>query len=1099
MALLSIHVLGPFQAKLAGESVAGFATDKGRALLTYLALSPDRPHRREALAGLLWPDYPERSARASLRNALANLRQVVRDRAASPPFLHSTRQTIQFNGQSAYWLDAEAFEAQIATVPPTSEALEQALSLVRGTFLEGFTLADAAPFEEWLLLRREYYGRRVVEALGSLAAIYEGQGAYDLALSHAQRLVELEPWQEEGHRQLMRLLARSGHRSQALAQYENLCRSLRDELGAEPSEETRALHEAIVSGELQADPAWQPGPPVWRLPASPTSFVGREAELAEIARLLQDPDCRLLTLIGPGGVGKSRLALEAAAAQLDLCPSRYPHGACYVPLAPVASDELVVPTIAAALGFSFHAREGDDPKQQLLNYLRGKQMLLVLDNFEQLLDSAGLLSEILDVAPGLRLLVTSRERLNLRREWLFRVPGMRYPGEEPVESPEAYSAVQLFLNRARQADAGFAVPEEIPDLIRICRLVEGLPLGIELSAAWVKMLSCREIADEIDRSLDFLSTKTRDVPERHRSLRAVWDQSWALISEDEKGVFKRLSVFRGGFQRDAAVHVAGATLPLLSALIDKSLVRRERPGWYDVHEVLHRYALEKLGQLPSEEIEAHDRHSAYFTSFLQHRERALKGASQIEALEEIVANLPNVRTAWRWAVAQGKVAKFRNAATSLWLFYEMRGLFEEGEEAFAQAVAMLEAKACEAVEAEVALGLGLALQGRFVGRLYRFGLASELLRRGQALLRRLGARRELALATSLSFFPGAEECFADLEELLQESLTLYRGLGDQWGVAFALSRFLWTTRPHSDAQRYLQESLAIGREIGDRWTVGLCLDRMGEISQHTGAFGEAKQRYQESREVFHELGDRDAEQMSLDRIGYVARALGCYEEARQCHRESLRISREEGNRLGTAGSLDNLGLLAHDVGDFNEAERYLREGLAIREAVGTQWAISVSCFQLGDVALGQGHYREARLWYQRSLHVGQGHDWLRTAALRGLGEVCSVEGAFEQARQYFRDALEQAMGGQGVSVPLLLDVLLGAAQLAGRMGKNQQSAEWLAYVADHPASCVQARERAKRVLHDLASQLSPEEIHSARERSLDRSVDEAAQAVMQEL
>ena len=250
MALLSIYVLGPFQVKLSEEPVTNFATDKVRALLVYLALSPDRPHRREALAGLLWPEFPERSARTNLRNALANLRLVIRDGEASPPFLHCTRQTIQFNGHSDYWLDADAFEDLVALLPPMSVQLEQAVSLVRGSFLQGFTLADAAPFEEWLLLRREHFGRQVVEALDRLTAIHEAQGTFELALAHARRRVALEPWQEEGQRQLMRLLFRSGRRPEALALYETLCQDLAAELDVEPAAETTRLYEQIRIGEL---------------------------------------------------------------------------------------------------------------------------------------------------------------------------------------------------------------------------------------------------------------------------------------------------------------------------------------------------------------------------------------------------------------------------------------------------------------------------------------------------------------------------------------------------------------------------------------------------------------------------------------------------------------------------------------------------------------------------------------------------------------------------------------------------------------------------------------------------------------------------------
>jgi DNA-binding SARP family transcriptional activator/predicted ATPase len=324
MARLSVRVLGQFQVSLDEEPVSGFASDKVRALLAYLVSSPERPHRREVLAGLLWPEFPERSARTNLRNALANLRRVIRDRDASPPFLHSTRQTVQFNGQSDYWLDADAFEVLIATTPPVSENLEQAVGLVRGLFLEGFSLADAAPFEEWLLLRRERFGRQVVKALGSLAAIYEGHGAYEHALRHARRRVELEPWQEDGQRQFMRLLALGGHRSEALAQYEKLCRSLQEELGAEPAQETTKLYEQIRDETLKAPLLFPVRPPNLAVEPPPfldeepveaerPVFVARERELAQLDRFLDlalAGQARVVFVTGEAGSGKTALVQE---------------------------------------------------------------------------------------------------------------------------------------------------------------------------------------------------------------------------------------------------------------------------------------------------------------------------------------------------------------------------------------------------------------------------------------------------------------------------------------------------------------------------------------------------------------------------------------------------------------------------------------------------------------------------------------------------------------------------------------------------------------------------------------------------------------------
>jgi tetratricopeptide (TPR) repeat protein len=656
-------------------------------------------------------------------------------------------------------------------------------------------------------------------------------------------------------------------------------------------------------------------------------------------------------------------------------------------------------------------------------------------------------------------------------------------------------------------DPGFSVPqEEILDLIRICQLVEGMPLGIELAAAWVKLLSCREIAAEIERCLDFLTTAMRDVPNRHHSLRAVCDHSWALLSEEEQHAFEKLSVFRGGFQRGAAERVAGASLSLLSSLVDKSLVRRTRSGRYEVHEILHQYAAEKLDQASEEEAEARDRHSAYFAAFLQHRERALKGAGQIMALAEIGADFQNVRAAWRWAIARGKVAEIRKAAPGLWLFYRMRNLFEEGERAFAQAVAGLEAKAGGGVEADIALGLALAFQGYL--HLRRFWLEEEatpLLRRSLAILRQAGAEEELGLALAFAFRTGVVENVAEAEKLLHESLAINRKLGRRWEAAFCLlsfnirAGFSWPGQV--DTRPYLQESYAIFSEIGDRWRAAYSLEAQAGWLLDAGERQAAKQLYQQSLAVFREIGDGQAVQFDLDNLGYLTRELGEYEEAWQYHRESLEMASEAGHRLGVAGSLDNLGLVAYDVGDYGAAQRYFEQGLAIRREVGHAWSITISLGHLGDVALAQGDYAQARRWYQESLEVSRGSELAKEMpeALRGLGEVSTAEGDFEQARQQFRDALELEMAGQAVYIPGILKVLVAVAQLTARSGEKEKPAEWLAYVADHAVSTAQLRDRAMRLLDDLASQLPPQAMAAAREMSKGKSLDDMVGEVLQEI
>src|SRR5918912_3333037 len=355
------------------------------------------------------------------------------------------------------------------------------------------------------------------------------------------------------------------------------------------------------------------------LPVPRTSFVGRAAELEAIDRLLEDPRCRLLTLVGPGGAGKTRLALEAAARRVD----RYPHGVHFVPLASVASPEFLAPALAESIQFAVDgAHSGFSAQDQLLDYLSERSTLLVLDNFEHLVEGAGFLSEVIERAPQVELLTTSRERLNVQSEWVFDVDGLGLA----ENGNGTASAVRLFVERAEQVVPGFALDDAgYSQVLRICRLVDGMPLGIELAASWASVLSCAEIADEIEGSIDFLATSMRDVPERHRSLRAAIDQSWRLLTDEQRSAFSRLSVFRGSFDRSAAVAVTGADLRLLSELAAKSLLRRPDFGRFELHELLRQYAAEQLRLSPDEEADARERHARHYATMLLERKAPLMG------------------------------------------------------------------------------------------------------------------------------------------------------------------------------------------------------------------------------------------------------------------------------------------------------------------------------------------------------------------------------------------------------------------------------------------------------------------------------------------
>lgn len=647
MAYLSISLFGPQQLMLDGRPVIGLATDKIRALLIYLAVEQDRPHRRGTLAGLLWPDTPEAAARHSLSQSLFILRQALGDRQNDSRCLVSTRQDIQFNKDSDHRLDVAVFTSLIQGCaghehPESSlcdagiARLQQALEIYRGDFLAQFFLADSTPFEEWALLKREQYHRLVMDSLHQLALHHERRGEYAAAAQHLRRQIALEPWHEAAYYRLMQMLVHDGQRSAALACYESCCRALSTDLGMAPSLETTALYQKIVAEDrlFEKSARTLDRETSGVAPASVgsimlphnvpphTPIIGRENELALIAERLANPHCRLLTLIGPGGVGKTCLALQIAHQLVAENDMSFVDGVYIIPYTPFSHaafetssvalsgtlDDFIAP-LAAALGIALDGAH--DPQGQVSAFLHDKRMLLIMDNFEHMIGNVERLIDIMCKAPGVTILVTSRERLKVQEEWAIPIAGLSIPtipkepqgamsatsAEEAARAEfEASTAVQLFLQQAHRLQPTF-VPDDTDklEIARICELVNGLPLGIQLAAAWVPTLSCAEIAREIEQGLDILRTSLHNCSERHQSMRAVFTHSWQLLSEAEQRTLAALSVFQGGFHREAAIQVAGASIFLLASLESKSLLQRNRAAnRYEIHELLRQYAAEQL-------------------------------------------------------------------------------------------------------------------------------------------------------------------------------------------------------------------------------------------------------------------------------------------------------------------------------------------------------------------------------------------------------------------------------------------------------------------------------------------------------------------------
>lgn len=647
---LALAFLGTFHVTLDGQPVQ-FATARARALLAYLAVEADRPHRREALAALLWPHHTETASRQNLSQELVRLRRAIRDRDETR-YLHITSATVQFDSASA---DADVSRFQnLLTACATHQhenvedcstclsRLREASAMYGGDFLGGFTLKDNEPFNEWVLYQREHLHRRAMEALEILVRHALDTADYTEAQVYAESQVMLEPWYEEGHRHLMHALAAMGHRSAALACYETCRRVLAAELGVEPSTETRAVYERIRDTAFGSSVHQMP---TRVLPAPLTPFIGRQRELTEIGARLGQPGVRVLTLLGIGGMGKTRLAIEAAGAHADT----YPDGIYFVPLGHHTEPNPLASALANTLALT---SQGNEVWAEALRALKSRRALLILDGFENLLtlpnqngveevehSARRAMVELLEHAPRVQVLCTSRVRSNIPGEYVYRVEGLDYTVGAKVGEATASPAVRLLVESARRQNPAFALDEtNLTAVLRICDLAQGMPLAIELAAVRLELLTASEVAAEIQRSIDFLTTEASDVQVRSQSLRGVLEWSWQLLNDSERHVLRRLAVFRDAFTREAAQTIAQASLRDSTGLVDKSLLRwnwaRGTGGGYEMHDMVRQFTAEHLHR-DAQEFEAVEaRHAAFYLERLEGFETRIDSPDAAAAMQQ---------------------------------------------------------------------------------------------------------------------------------------------------------------------------------------------------------------------------------------------------------------------------------------------------------------------------------------------------------------------------------------------------------------------------------------------------------------------------------
>ena len=714
-------------------------------------------------------------------------------------------------------------------------------------------------------------------------------------------------------------------------------------------------------------------PPPGNLPRMVTPIIGRESELASLSQLLYEPRCRLLTLIGPGGIGKTRLAIEVAQGHKDL----FPDGIWFVSLATLSSSEYLIPTIADSLNFKCHGLT--NPRGNLLNCLHDKQTLLLMDNAEHLLDIGELFAEILEESPRVKILVTSRERLNLRSEWVFDIQGLPVPPGDQVDHFEEYSSIALFLQTARRIKPGSDLQNDNRRwVMRICQLLEGLPLGIELAAAWVGLLSYEEIAREIERNIDFLTVSMRDLPERHRSLRASLDHSWRLLSPEEKSILSRLSVFQGSFRREAAKEICGANLAILSSLKDKSLLRRPDQERYDLHELIHHYAALRLAEDISEDNRLKDQHALYYVRRLSEWEKALQSSKQTDTLSEMAQEIGNLRQAWQRLVTCSILdcykddlrspSLFHSPLFSLSLFYEMRCRNLEAVSLFSQSISYLRDAegAFDSPEDrwfyKTILGHIIVHLGLHHAFLLQYQRAFELLEEAIPLLENSMARVEKAqgqivLAWILQIQGQIQKSILVLEEAcitLQEE-------GDVWWYVFAITQLAWAFLTIGEVQK----------------SEALCREGFGLIDP----------------------GDL---RMGVPIRNGFARAFymqGNYDEAERLLRENLELSFQLGSKRQTAYCYLYLGQVALAAGQIDLAEVDFQECINILSEFGGSLELALGLLYSGICSARRLETEAARRNFLRAIRIGQSLNILYLVywGLVNLARILMLEGQPEQA------------------------------------------------------------------------------------------------------
>jgi predicted ATPase/DNA-binding SARP family transcriptional activator len=921
---------------------------KAIGLLAYLLIESDHEHSREFLLGLLWPDLPTAAAQNNLRVTWAQLQKAL-GTSDSDEQLHlmGNRLALRFNPLSEHDLDVTRFHTLIEACrrhahpdphdcPECAARLTQALDLVRGDFLDEFSLGNCLQFDEWLLMQREQFHVQVTSALEQLAAFHERAGQLAEAERAIRRLLQYDPLSESAYRQLMRVLARADQRSAALDAYETCRRMLATELGLAPAVETVTLAEQIRALAPLESPSTQAA-----LPPVLTRFFGRQPESARLVDFLSRRTVRLVTLAGPGGVGKTRLAIEVAHRLAGV----FAYDICFVELAGVADGSSVDDAVAAALRLPTNT--GHSSTGAIVDYLRDKTMLLVLDNCEHLVKAcAGLVQTLCREAAGLTVLATSRLPLHLAEEHVVRLepfatPAINNPERLTVADSLSFDSVQLFTNRAAQSLLHFTLTEaNVLAVARICQQLDGIPLAIEIAAAQARALPIEAIAERLDQRFAWLNKQAAKPMPRQRTLQTLIDWSYGLLSGQARPVLRRLAVFAGGWTLEAAEAVSAPGEPcaeVLAELVDHSLVvfgadaERRR---YSMHETIRHFAQEQL-RGSAQEADALERHARYYAQLVSRAAENRAGQTLPERLRTVQDDHDNLRRAFEWLVAhdgEQALALVAQLGTKL-NFWELGGFFQEGRRWLQHAL--------EGTQGSVSTQRAQALlaAAELSSAISDLDYGLQCAQKAQQLFQQLDDQRG-EIDARLMYCDLARHAgkLTHLQPQIEETLQMAEHISYTAGMAkgkqLLAINIVYTTGESEAAIKYELSSVALWRELQSPFELATALNFLGADLLEIHEYTVARQTLLECRDLYQSLGYQRGVALAMHNLGCVAREMGEYTRARELLCDALRIRRHLGLRRGYAYSFEQLAQINEIEERYERAVQLLAAAETLRVRIG---------------------------------------------------------------------------------------------------------------------------------------------------------------------